>query len=138
MHNGLNFGTIQKAVSTEAPTSGLVIEKLEDLLLVLKIYSEQDKYHEALAILDNDRFGIESKVGNNAWELVRLRVDLLGRSNRREEQWAYCRTLLVGALPDHLRDKLVEPFNCIFGKMGDDWAIWDGLIAAAHALDGQE
>ena len=119
------------------PSTGLTLETLEDLLLLLRVYRSQGKAKEALEILDDDRVGINSRIGNKAWELVRQKIDLLGESGQYQEQWLYCHALLEDARPDHIRDTSI-PASFTFGKIGDDWKVWCGLIVAARQIDTEE
>jgi len=101
------------------------------------VYRSQAKAKEALAILDDDRVGINSHIGKQAWELVRHKVDFLGEGGRWEQQWWYCHALLVDARPSATRDD-ANSARLTFGKVGDDWKIWSNLIKATHQIGKEE
>lgn len=103
----------------------------------MRVYRSQGKAKEALEILDDDRVGINSRIGNKAWELVRQRIDLLEQSEQWEGLWRYCHALLEDALTDVARDH-VKPAHFAFGKVGDDWKVWSGLITAAGQISEEE
>lgn len=113
------------------------MECLEDLLLLLKVYRLHGKAKEALDILDDDRIGINSPIGNKAWELVRHKIDLLEESGQYEKQWRFCHALLDDARPDEEQEE-PRPKYLNFGRIGDDWKVWTGLIEAAIQIDTEE
>jgi len=121
----------------DASSTGLGLGKLEDLLLLLRVYRSQGKAKEALEILDDDRMGINSRVGNKAWELVRQKIDFLEQSEQWEGLWRYCHALLEDARPDVVRDH-AKPAHFAFGKVGDDWKVWSALITAASQIGEEE
>lgn len=125
------------AASGEMPANGLRLESLEDLLLVLRFYQVHGKYQEALKILDDDRTGIFSELGNKNWQLVRQRIELLEQTGQWQEMWHFCAKLLDDSYPEVRRmDAKVPTFP--FGRAGDDWSVWTGLIAATIRIGTKE
>ena len=119
------------------PKTGVAIASLEELLLLLTVYRQQGKYREAVDILNDDRIGINSQIGNNAWELVRLKIEFLDSSGQYEEEWRYCRALLDDARPETVQEK-AKTHQVTFGSMGDDWKVWSGFISAAFQIGTEE
>ena len=121
------------AVEDIKPTRA--INKLDDLLLLVRVYRTQGKYSEAAAIIRDSRTGMESSLGRNSWELVRQLIDLLELSHQWLELWQLCQQLLVDA-----RDQSVErPLTHFpFGRLGDDWRVWQALITATSKIGTQE
>ena len=116
---------------------GRSLHTLEDLLLLLKVYQAQDKNEEALAVLDDSRTGIHSRIGKNSWELVRTKIELYEICNLWEDEWQFCYELLEDARPDHLQDGSRTSYSS-FGKIGDDWKVWAGLVDATCKLGTHE
>lgn len=138
LNQGLVFGNLAKAAKalTNAGgklTNGLVLENLEDLLLLLRVYQSQGRFQEALDVLDDDRAGIFSRIGNKSWQLVRHKVELLELNGQWQELWQFCRKVLSGSHPKALFPKSTST-NSAFGRMGDDWAIWSRLIIATNQI----
>ncbi|CAD6577882.1 MAG: hypothetical protein ASARMPREDX12_008547 [Alectoria sarmentosa] len=113
------------------------INTLEDLLLLVRVYRAQGKYSEAAAIVRDSRTGIESPLGRNSWELVRQLIELLELSHQWLRLWQLCQQLLVDA-----RDNFIERKSHLthypFGKLGDDWKVWQALITASSNIGTQE
>ena len=113
------------------------INTLEDLLLLVRVYRAQGKYSEAAAIVRDSRTGIESPLGKNSWELVRQLIELLELSHQWLSLWQLCQQLLVDA-----RDNFIERKSHLthypFGKLGDDWKVWQALITASSNIGTQE
>ena len=138
VNQGLVFGNLSKAAKAltttgELPNNGLVLENLEDLLLLLRVYRSQGKFKEALSVLDDDRSGIFSRIGNKAWQLVRHKIELLELSGQWQGLWQFCKIVLSGSHPKALFQKSTSN-NSAFGRIGDDWAIWSRLIIATNQI----
>ena len=138
VNQGLVFGNLAKASKalTDAgslPTNGLVLENLEDLLLLLRVYRSQGKFLAALNVLDDDHAGIFSRIGNKAWQLVRHKIELLELNGQWQELWQFCKMVLSGSHPKALLQRSTST-NSAFGKMGDDWAIWSRLVIATNQI----
>ena len=113
------------------------IDTLEDLLLLIRVYRAQGKYSEAAAVARHSRTGLESPVGRNSWELVRHLIEMLGLSHQWTELWQLCQQLLVDARDNSL-DRRFHLTHFPFGKLGDDWKIWQALITASSNIGSQE
>lgn len=110
-----------------------MLNTLEDLLLLLKVFRSQEKYSEALKILDDPLTGVSSRLGQNSWELVRHKVELYELCHRWDEEWEFCRELLEDAHPDNLQNASRSPKHQ-FGAFGDDWIVWVGLLSATAQI----
>lgn len=113
------------------------INTLEDLLLLIRVYRAQGKYLEAAAIARDSRTGLESLVGRNSWELVRHLIEMFELSHQWIELWQLCQQLLVDAR-DHALDRRFHLTHFPFGKLGDDWKVWQALIIASSNIGSQE
>ncbi|KAL8857000.1 MAG: hypothetical protein Q9178_006405 [Gyalolechia marmorata] len=106
--------------------NGRVIRTLDDIAFLLDVYESQGKYEEALAVLESDRTGINSRIGKRSWKLVTWKIRLLGSAQRWLDQFKFCFELLEDASP--VNDK---PQVHGFGKLGNDGYVWTALVNAA-------
>ena len=120
-----------------AKNHGRALNTLEDLFLLLKIFRSQGRYVEALKILDDPRTGINSRLGQNSWEVVRHKIDLYELCHRWDEEWKFCRELLEDAHPDNVQSASRSPYHH-FGTFGDDWIVWVGLLSATAMISTAE
>ena len=112
------------------------ISTLEDLLLLIRVYRAQGRFSEAAVIARDSRSGLESPVGRNSWELARQLIDLLELSHQWTELWQLCQQLLVDARDNSL-DGRFHLTHFHFGKLGDDWRVWQAFITASNSLGTQ-
>ena len=106
-------------------------------MLLLEVYVAQHKSTEALAILDSEQIGISSSVGQQDWELVRRKVNLLHHLEEGTHQFEYCSALLRDALLENSRDsEQLKSFT--HGKAGDDWSVWFGFVHGRYKVSHQE
>ncbi len=120
----------------ELLSQGRTLHTPEDLSFLLKVYRYLEKYEEALAVLDDPRTGIDSRIGRNSWELVRTKIELYDTCNLWKDEWQFCWELLEDARPDYSQDAK-RPSYSSFGKVGDDWKVWTGLVDATYKLGTQ-
>ena len=113
------------------------ISNLEDLLLLIRVYRAQERFSEAAVIARNSRTGLESPVGRNSWELARQLIELLELSHQWTDLWHFCQQLLVDAR-DYSLDGRCHLIHFPFGKLGDDWKVWQALIHANSNIGTQE
>lgn len=142
VNQGLAYGNLTKAAkavtNVDGPSNnGLVLQTLEDLLLLLRVYRSQSKFKEALQVLDDDRTGIFSRFGNKDWQLVRQKIELLELSGQWQDLWQFCRSVLSDSHPKKILQDPVSS-HVAFGRVGDDWATWTGLITAANQIRNDE
>lgn len=117
--------------------NGRALSTLEDVLLLLKVYRAQQKYTEALLVLDDPRTAINSPLGKNSWELVRQKIELYEICKHWNELWQFCKELLEDAHPHNTLNKSRSPFHQ-FGTVGDDWKMWAGLLLATREINSSE
>ena len=132
----LAYKFLSKAASevpngVEGIKSTRAINTLEDHLLLVRVYRAQGKYSEAAAIVMGSPFGKMS------WELVRHLIELLQLCHQWTELWQLCQRLLVDAR-DESPERRIEMTHYPFGKFGDDWKVWQGLIMASTKIGTQE
>ena len=142
MNGKLAQRVLAKAAEAVAPdvepsSSGRVLANLEELLLLLRVYRSQGKLEEALKILDDGHTGISSSLGNRDWQLVRQKIELLELSGQWQQMWCFCSKLLDDSYPEKLLGNSTAP-NFVFGSVGDDWAVWTGLITATNRICTEE
>ena len=113
------------------------INTLDDLLLLIRIYRVQGRYSEAAAIVRDSRTGMESPLGRNSWDLARQLIELLELSHQWTDLWQLCQQLLVDAR-DNSTERKSHLTHYPFGKLGDDWKVWQALITASRNIGTQE
>ena len=138
----LAYKFLSKAAS-EAPDRAedrpiRAINTLEDLLLLLRVYRAQEKYSEAAAILTDPRIGVGSPLGGNSWELIRQLIELFELSHRWGDVFQLCQQLLIDARDEYLGNPRFSLTHYTYGKLGDDWKVWQALIAASSNIGSQQ
>ena len=66
-----------------------------------------------------------------------MKIDLLDALCLWREEWQFCLELLQDARPDFLKSTARTPHSS-FGKVGDDWKVWSGLVEATSRLESTE
>ena len=138
----LAFKFLSKAASEnqdgpDRTNLGRAISTLEDLLLLIRVYRAQGRFAEAAVIARDSRTGLESPVGRNSWELIRLLIELLELSHHWTDLWQLCQQLLIDARDNSL-DGRFHLIHFPFGKLGDDWRVWQALIEASSNIGTEE
>lgn len=122
-------------MKVQAATNNVrALNSLEDIFLLLNIYRSQERYAEAVKVLNNPLTGITSRLGNNSWELVRQKIELYELCEQWSEQWEFCAELLIDAHPDNLQNPSWSSRHP-FGKFGDDWIVWVGLLLSSDMVN---
>ena len=133
-----NFQTSMLKLKVQPASSNVrALKSLSDISLLLKIYRSQGRYAEALNILDDPLTGIASPLSNNSWELVRQKIELYEMCQQWSEEWRFCSELLEDAHPDSLQNVSRSSYHQ-FGKVGDDWKVWVGLLSATDNINTSE
>ena len=107
---------------------------MQDLLLLLRIYRAQGKFTDASNVLLNfrkfDFQGIEKE-----WEVARQMIELFELTQSWPDLYAFCQTILEDA-----RTAVLDPSNYRgpWGKLADDWKVWDGFVTASSKITGAE
>jgi hypothetical protein len=104
---------------------------------LLSIYRQQGYKAEALEILDSNNLGVLSTAAKGDWSFVRQKLDLLEELENWEREWDFCRMLLDEASPRSSGDGIGENLTVPDTK-GDDWRVWQGLLAAAKNINNEE
>jgi hypothetical protein len=114
------------------------ITSAKELRLVAQIYRQQDYDEDLLIILDNPDIGIESDVGKNDVEFIRVKIEILTKLKRWEDLKSLCFNTL-DKLCSYREDatKRIEetPGNIAWA---DDWHVWDSMIKASSHLSSSE
>ncbi|KAA8649097.1 hypothetical protein EYZ11_000689 [Aspergillus tanneri] len=105
------------------------IQTAEELLLLAKIFESQGRHAEVVKILDSETLGISSRVIQNDWTFVGVKLANLERAQMWPEGLSYAKSLL--AIPtNEVEQKALQE--------RDDWAVWSLLVAAARNINTQE
>jgi N-terminal acetyltransferase B complex non-catalytic subunit len=114
------------------------ITSAKELRLVAQIYRQQSYDDDLLAILNSPEIGIESEVGKNDVEFIRVKMDILSEQHKWDELKALCFSSL-DKLCSYREDdsKTIEetPGNIAWA---DDWHIWEAMIKASSHLPNSE
>ncbi|KAL4890899.1 N-acetyltransferase B complex non catalytic subunit-domain-containing protein [Aspergillus ambiguus] len=102
------------------------IQSSEELLLLVKIFESQGRHGEVVKILDSENLGITSRLIQNDWTFVGLKLSNLEKAQMWTEGLSYTRTLLAIPTNDAERRDLQER---------DDWAVWSLLVNATRNIN---
>jgi hypothetical protein len=107
---------------------------MQDLLLLLRIYRAQGRYTEASNVLQRIR-ELNFQGFQNEWEIVRQMIELFELT----QSWSYLYALCQSILEDALT-AVLDPSNYTgpWGKIADDWKVWDGFITASGKCESAE
>ncbi|KAL8709120.1 MAG: hypothetical protein Q9220_006141 [cf. Caloplaca sp. 1 TL-2023] len=106
--------------------NGRVLRTPRDVLFLLDVYESENQHEEALAILDSNRTGIQSRIGKRSWSLVLRKIKLLEYLQNWPVLFRYCFEILNEAGPQN-----ESPEKHGFGEFGDNWSIWTAMVNAA-------
>ena len=110
------------------------IQTSSDIEFLVKVYTDQGKDKEILAVFEDDaRTGLGSITGNGVWELVRCKIELLIKCERWQDLYSLCITLISDAKAE-LLDISTQERKMKFGALGDDWLVWKALIRATSKV----
>ena len=121
------------APGKESASPPRALQNEQDLRLLVRMYRSQEKYEDALSVLEDPRTGFVSRVANKSWETALEMIELNGLCERWEAQWHMCHDLLTGSLPGAL-GKEMPASQYMYGDLGDDWKIWDALVTACGKM----
>ena len=108
------------------------IQSVDDLKLLLKIYRAQHKYHEAINICEDPRFGLEVQHGTNKWDVFMQYMELLAIAGRWNELYWMCRWALQEFLSGLLPNEAATYAKLNLGIFGNNWKIWQMLLRASN------
>ena len=114
--------------------SAWAIATSEDLSLLVRIYREQGRYEEAFQFLDS-LMNSSFNPGKENWEHSRQFIELALSTQRWKALCEFCLAVLQDA-----RRALLEPSKASsrWGKLGDDWKAWEGLVEASTETGSPE
>ncbi|KAL9129909.1 MAG: hypothetical protein Q9217_001757 [Psora testacea] len=132
-YKALATAAVDTVVKEDVIAKGLgrILEGEDDLTLLLRVYKDQSKYVEALNILEDMWKGSASPLGSRSWELALQTIELQGLCGRWELQWRTCQEILQESRPKKFKREN-SGSKLAFGERGDDWKVWDGLVAATN------
>ncbi|KAL4978030.1 N-acetyltransferase B complex non catalytic subunit-domain-containing protein [Aspergillus desertorum] len=102
------------------------IQSAEELLLLVKIFESQGRHAEVVKILDSDNLGIKSRIVQNDWSYVGVKLSNLEKAEMWTEGLSYAKQLL--AIPSSEEEKKTI-------QERDDWAVWHLLATATQKID---
>ncbi|KAL5003894.1 N-acetyltransferase B complex non catalytic subunit-domain-containing protein [Aspergillus recurvatus] len=105
------------------------IQSAEELLLLVKIFESQGRHAEIVKILDSDNLGINSRIVQNDWSFVGVKLSNLEKAEMWTESLSYAKELL--AIPSSEEEKKTI-------QERDDWAVWHLLVTATQKIDTAE
>ncbi|KAI4120089.1 MAG: hypothetical protein LQ345_000045 [Seirophora villosa] len=109
--------------------NGRVLRTPSDIAFLVDVFESQGKWREAIAMLDNERMGIKSRIGKRSWDLVLRKFRLLGYLGEWPDQFKYSSALLEDARTEKSRLQVHG-----FGEFGNDWSTWVAMLRAAANL----
>jgi N-terminal acetyltransferase B complex non-catalytic subunit len=98
-------------------------------LLLVKIFESQGRHAEIIKILDSDNLGINSRIIQNDWSFVGVKLSNLEKAEMWTEGLLYAKELLAIPSSEEERKAIQER---------DDWAVWHLLVTATQKIDTAE
>ncbi|KAL4906508.1 hypothetical protein BDW74DRAFT_133702 [Aspergillus multicolor] len=105
------------------------IQTAEELLLLVKIFESQGKHAEIVKTLDSDNLGIKSRIVQNDWSFIGVKLTSLEKAEMWTEGLSYAKELL--AIPSTEEEKKAI-------QERDDWAVWHLLVTATQKSNNVE
>ena len=120
-----NSSTYHKTIDPKS----IAIQSSAELTLAIRLYEQQHRFEEALAVLDDDsKAGLRSKVGRGDWELAHTKIEMLIKLEKKEEIWTFCYQLLCDAAKVDSNQEGITPYN--YGLAADTLFVWWSAIDA--------
>lgn len=105
------------------------IQSTEELLLLVRILESQGRHSEITKVLDSENLGLSSRIAQNDWTLVGVKLHSLQKAEMWKEGLSYTKALLAIPKDENERKALQER---------DDWAIWGLLVASVRNINTPE
>lgn len=105
------------------------IQNSEELLLLVQILESQGRHSEITKVLDSENLGLSSRIAQNDWTLVGVKLHSLQKAEMWAEGLSYTKALLAIPKDENERKALQER---------DDWAIWALLVASVRNINTPE
>ncbi|KAE8394582.1 N-acetyltransferase B complex non catalytic subunit-domain-containing protein [Aspergillus alliaceus] len=106
------------------------IQGPEELLLLVKIFESQGRYDEIVKILDSENLGLSSRVIQNDWSFVGVKLSSLEKAEMWTQGLSYARDLLAIIPTNETERKSLQEH--------DDWAVWKLLVISTRNINSQE
>lgn len=116
-------------IQKEVLSPGRAIQTTEELLLLTQILESQDRFSEVTKILDSDNVGISSRIVQNDWNFVTIKLKSLEKAGMWTEGLSYAKQLLAIPNNEDERKALQER---------DDWSVWGLLVTSARNINSPE
>lgn len=116
-------------IQKEVLSPGRAIQTTEELLLLTQILESQDRFSEVAKILDSDNVGISSRIVQNDWNFVTIKLNSLGKAGMWTEGLSYAKQLLAIPNNEDERKALQER---------DDWSVWSLLVTSTRNINSPE
>lgn len=111
------------------------VASASELRLVAEIYRKQGFDAELLDILNNDDIGIESSVGKNDVEFIRVKIDILKKLERWDELASLCTSSLDKLCQQQEQTTSAAEDIPTSLAWADDWYIWENAIVSKSKLE---
>lgn len=98
-------------------------------MLLVKIFESQERHAEVAKILDSENLGLSSRIVQNDWTFVGVKLASLEKAGMWTEGLSYTRNLLAIPTNETERKALQER---------DDWAVWSLLVMATQKINTAE
>ena len=98
-------------------------------MLLVRIFESQGRHAEIIKILDSDNLGINSRIIQNDWSFVGVKLSNLEKAKMWTEGLLYAKELLAIPSSEEERKAIQER---------DDWAVWHLLVTATQKIDTAE
>ncbi|RAL08991.1 MDM20/NAA25 family protein [Aspergillus homomorphus CBS 101889] len=105
------------------------IQSAEELLLLVKIFESQERHAEIVKILDSDSLGLNSRVVQNDWSFIGVKLSSLEKAQMWTEGLEYAKSLL--AIPSNEEETKAL-------QERDDWAVWHLLLTSTQQINSPE
>lgn len=116
-------------IQKEVLSPGRAIQTTEELLLLTQILESQDRFSEIAKILDSENLGISSRIVQNDWSFVTIKLKSLEKAGMWTEGLSYAKSLLAIPNNEDERKALQER---------DDWSVWSLLVTSARNTNSLE
>ena len=102
-----------------------------DLALLVYVYQKQGHREELLSILDNERIGINSRIGFGDSQFVQAKISILEERQMWPELQAFCQSLLQDVISSYEKTCADGSISTLPREPKDDWSVFAAFI---HAL----
>lgn len=97
--------------------------------MLVKIFESQERHAEIVKILDSDNLGLNSRVVQNDWSFVGVKLSSLEKAQMWTEGLDYAKSLLT--IPSN-----EEELKALQER--DDWAVWHLLLTSTQRINSSE